>query len=90
LTAVNVKIANDVVWNALDDEIVILNLASGVYFSVGGVGRRFWELIAQGVSADAAIPELIAEFDVDIDRLKTDLDSLIDQLRSEGLVAPAE
>ncbi len=86
----NLKIANDVVWNALDDEIVILNLASGVYFSVGGVGRRFWELLAQGVSADAAIPELIAEFDVDADRLKTDLDSLIGQLRSEGLVALAE
>ena len=86
----NIKIASDVVWNTLDDEIVILNLASGVYFSVGGVGRRFWELLADGVSADAALPELIAEFDVDADRLKTDLDSLIGQLRNEGLVALAD
>ena len=86
----HVKIADDVVWNELDDEIVILNLASGVYFSVGGVGRRFWELIAPGAPVDAVVQELIAEFDVDLDRLKTDLDSLIDQLRSEGLVVLAE
>ena len=34
------KISENVVWRDLDGEIVILNLTSGVYFSVDGVGAR--------------------------------------------------
>jgi hypothetical protein len=88
--AVNIKITDDVTWAELGDEIVILNLASGIYFSIGGVGRRFWELIADGAPFDSAVKELTAEFDVETERLKRDLVSLVDQLRSEGLVALSE
>ena len=67
--------------------MVILNLESGIYFSLSGVGSRFWELIAEGVSREDAVQRLTAEYKVDASQLESDLDTLLRDLSTEGLVS---
>ena len=78
------------VWAALQDDIVLLNLDTGVYFSLDGVGRRFWELLSEGVAVDAMLQRLNDEYEVEAAVLRMDLDSLVRQLTAEGLIAGAE
>jgi len=81
------RIREDVLWNKVEGDVVILNLESGIYFSLGGVGCRFWELIAEGVSREDAVQRLTAEYKVDASQLESDLDALLRDLSTEGLVS---
>lgn len=85
-----VKISEHVVWRDRDGEIIIMNLASGVYFSVDGVGTRIWIMLSKGVATDEIIRELILEFDVEESQLRTDLDSMVRDLASQGLIEVSE
>jgi hypothetical protein len=81
------RIRQDVLWNKVEGDVVILNLGSGIYFSLSGVGSRFWELIAEGVSREDAVQRLTAEYKVDASQLESDLDALLRDLSTEGLVS---
>jgi hypothetical protein len=81
------RIRQDVLWNKVEGDVVILNLESGIYFSLSGVGCRFWELIAEGVSREDAVQRLTAEYKVDASQLESDLDALLRELSIEGLVS---
>ena len=81
------RICQNVLWNKVEGDVVILNLESGIYFSLSGVGSRFWELIAEGVSREDAVQRLTAEYKVDASRLESDLDALLRDLSTEGLVS---
>lgn len=80
-------IPDDVVWSDLGEEVVMLNLATGTYFSLNGIGHRIWNLIAQQTSADEVVMSLAEEFDADAAQISRDLDSLVRELEAEGLLA---
>jgi len=82
----NIKISDNVVWRDLDGEIVILNLTSGVYFSVDGVGTRIWILMSEQVATEEIVRQLIAEFDVEEAQLRSDMESLVKDLAGQGLI----
>ena len=85
-----IKISENVVWRDLEGEIVILNLTSGVYFSVDGVGTRIWILMSQQVAPEEMICTLVREFDVEEPQLRRDLESLVRDLISQGLIEVSE
>ena len=73
----------------LDDEAVIINLESGTYYTLTGVGAAVWELLSGGRSVDEATDHLVAQYDVQRTQLRSDLDRLVDDLLQEELLAPA-
>jgi hypothetical protein len=81
--------ADDVVFRNVDGETVILSIGSGLYFGLTPEGTRIWELLDQGLSVGAILEILIAEYDVGADEAKRDLDRLISELASRGLVTDA-
>jgi hypothetical protein len=81
------RICQDVLWNKVEGDVVILNLESGIYFSLSGVGSRFWELIAEGASRKEAVQRLTAEYKVEAPQLESDLEALLRDLSTEGLVS---
>jgi hypothetical protein len=78
--------APDVLVQELEGEAVFLNLKSGRYFGLDGVGTRFWQTLTTTASVQAAHEALLAEYDVDEETLKRDLQELLDQLVAHGLV----
>lgn len=81
-----VSIPDDVLFHDLDGEAVLLNLHSGTYFGLDPIGTRMWNLLAQHGNLAAAYKILLEEFDVDEERLQTDLLSLAEQLAEQGLL----
>lgn len=55
--------STSVVFRDLDGEGVMLDLHSGFYFGLNGVGTRTWALIAEGGSLRDVNAALGAEFD---------------------------
>jgi PqqD family protein of HPr-rel-A system len=79
-------IPDNVVYEVLDDEAVILNLESGVYFTLDPVATRIWSLIAERADRAAIRRAMLEEFDVDGAVLDADLDRVLSQLSDRGLI----
>ena len=66
---------------------VLLDLRSGKYFALNGVGSLLWEAIAAGASRGEALERLAERFpEVPTDRLGHDADALLAQLQAKGLL----
>jgi hypothetical protein len=81
-----IRIKKDVVFRDLEGEMVLLNLATGVYFGLDPVGTRIWGLIDGRRSAAAIVEALTAEYEVDPQTCETDLDRFLESLRDNELV----
>ena len=76
----------------LDRESVLLNLETEHYFGLDETGTRMWQLVTVSPNIDAAYEELLAEFDVEPELLRSNLTELLGQLVENGLlqVLPAD
>lgn len=81
-----IRIADQVVFRDVAGEAVLLNLATGTYFGLDTVGTRMWHLIADHGSTERVVETLLAEYEVEEERLRCDLDNLIRQLLEKGLM----
>jgi hypothetical protein len=70
----------------LDQEAVILNLASGNYYGLNPVGRAVWQLLQQPRPVKEIQQAIISEYDVEPGRGESDVLSLLEHMLSAGLV----
>ena len=74
-------------FQQLQEEAVLLNLDSGLYFGLDPIGTRIWNLLAEGQSLPQIVSTIMAEYEVDIEQCKADLLTLLGDLEAQGLVA---
>jgi coenzyme PQQ synthesis protein D (PqqD) len=70
----------------LDRESVLLNLETEQYFGLDETGTRMWQLVTGSPSIDVAYQELLAEFDVEPELLRSNLTELLSRLVESGLL----
>ena len=70
----------------LDRESVLLNLETERYFGLDETGTRMWQLAIDSPSLDAAYGQLLAEFDVEPELLRSNFLELLDRLVDNGLL----
>ena len=58
------KISPTVTWRKVNDETVILNLETSVYYTVNRTGALIWELLAKGRPAEKIAQALAAEYEL--------------------------
>lgn len=80
-----------VVSEAIDDEVIIIDLESGTYYTLGGSGPIAWEALEVG----AALGELVAYVaarcaDADEAKVALTIEEFLANVLEEGLVAPVE
>lgn len=81
-----VRTSSDAISSRLVEEVVILNLRSGVYHGLESVGSRVWELIARPAAVGSVRDALVEEYDVEPDRCERDLLALFKELKAHGLL----
>lgn len=77
-----------VIQETIEGESVIVNLASGNYFSVDKVGAEIWENIEKGKSVGEIVDHLFCQYNADPDNIENAVKQLIDELIREELVVP--
>jgi hypothetical protein len=70
----------------LDNEAVLLNLASERYFGLDETGARMWQLVTSSASVDVAYQELLAEYDVAPEVMRANFKELLNTLVENGLL----
>jgi hypothetical protein len=69
------------------DETVLLDLASGLYFGLDGVGQRIWRAVADGKKLSETVDIIVAEYDVDQNQATADVLQFAGTLLERGLLA---
>ncbi|MBV9947652.1 MAG: PqqD family protein [Myxococcales bacterium] len=69
-----------------DEELVVLDLAQGEYFALDALGARLWLGLEAGRSVEEIARDLVAEYEVGLERLIADLTTLSDELVARGLM----
>ena len=64
-------------------ETIVLDFASRSFFTLDEVGGRIWELIAEKGTLQEILG-VVAEFDVDPERARADLEQLLSEPGGEG------
>jgi hypothetical protein len=86
----NITLADHVMLATLDDEAVVLNTKSEQYYGLNKTALRMVQVLTESPSRHAACEALRQEFDVESETLTRDLDTLIEGLRSRGLLASSD
>jgi hypothetical protein len=77
-----------VIQETIDGEAVIVNLDSGNYYSLEGVGAEIWTLLEARASLEEIVKEMAAEYQVEPDTMWATVRDLVNELEHEDLVAP--
>jgi hypothetical protein len=71
----------------IDDEIVVMRLDTGEFYSLAGTAAAIWRLIDGTRDRAALVSSLAAEFDRGETDISDDVDEFINQLAELGLIA---
>jgi hypothetical protein len=77
---------DDVLFQEVGDEAVLLSLGREQYFGLDPVGTRIWKLLGEDTRLQTAFDQLRDLYDVEPSRLETDLLELVSRLATAGLV----
>jgi hypothetical protein len=88
--ATRYAIQRKVVHEAFDDEVIVVNLESGSYYSVSGSGASIWKLIDSGATLPAVVQAVGATYQGDQAEIERAVGLFVDELRLERLIAPVE
>ena len=75
-----------VVHETIDGEVIVIDLATGTYFSLQGGAADVWALIGAGLSSDEMATTLAAAYAASSEAINGTLDSFIAELEAESLV----
>ena len=89
-TIKTIKIQPDILFQEVKGETVLLNLENEKYFGLDETGTFFWKLLQANTDYQEVIDIMLAEYEVDNEQLKTDLDNLVKEMVEAGLVEVSE
>lgn len=85
-SSAGVSIPADVLVNVIDGQAVLLNLKTERYFGLDEVGTEMWRVLTSSDSIEGACATLLAEYEVEPERLRADVFELAQKLIENGLL----
>jgi hypothetical protein len=75
-----------IVQSKIGEEVVMLDMDSGFYFGLNSVASVIWGFLANEISFEALIDQLMVQFEVDRSLCETDSKELLDQLLEKNII----
>jgi len=85
-SSARVSVPTDVLVNVIDGQAVLLNLKTERYFGLDEVGTEMWRILTSSDSIESACTTLLAEYEVEPERLRADVLDLAQKLVENGLL----
>lgn len=82
----SVEIGDSVIYQTLQDEIVLLNMASQQYYGLDSVGADVWKMLLELRNPGDVVCRLQESYEVDAETARNDLRALIGNLVEAGLL----
>lgn len=78
--------ADDLTWQELDGEIVVLDLRSSKYYVINGSGTRLWERLAANASTEDLALELETTYALPPATAREHVSDFVSDLERKGLL----
>lgn len=85
-----IRIPENVLFNEVAGEAVLLNLETGRYYALNEVGARLWRLLVEHGRLEPVLERMLTEYEVTPDRLAADVDAVLKDLLANGLLVRSE
>jgi hypothetical protein len=85
-----VEIAEDTIYQPLEDEVVLLNMKDQRYFGLNDIGSDMWKLLIEHKDVEPVVNLLCADYEVEEATVRSDLETLMRQLIAAGLLKASE
>jgi hypothetical protein len=79
-----------IVHEAIDGEVVIINLENGNYYSLDGVGARIWDSIGGGASVGEIVRMLDVHYPTDGAQMQRTVEQFLTELKQDDLIVADE
>lgn len=79
-----------VIFETMDNEVIIINLDVGYYYSLHGLGANIWTLIDQHVPLEKINSAIATHFQQSLEDVASCIKPFFDKLLKENLIAPQE
>lgn len=73
-------------FSLIDDEVVMLSLKTGKYYTLNSVGSRIWQLLEKQTTIKDIIKQLVQEYEIEKNKCIYDTISIIEDLVNRSLV----
>jgi len=81
------KIPDNVFFQEVNGEAVLLSLQGGFYYGLDEVGTTIWQLIGEEqLDPDQVVERLTEIYEVEAEQARNDLGEFLDDLRESGLI----
>ena len=77
---------DDLTWQELDGEIVVLDLRGSAYFQLNGSGTHLWRRLVDGCERHDLEVSIVEHYDVDREQAAADVDAFLADLRAHRLL----
>jgi hypothetical protein len=81
-----VRVPDDVIWQVVEEQVVLLSLPESRYYRLDPVGSRMWQVLDEHGDTAQAFRVLHDEYEVDEERLREDLRAFVARLADAGLL----
>lgn len=78
-----------VIWEQIEQEIIVINLENGFYYDISGVSAPIWQMINH-FGYQEIILKLAAHYDLQADEIKSDVNFFLKTLEEEKLIVLAD
>ena len=76
----------EIVAAGADQDLVMVSIASGLYYGVSDVAREIWEAIEHPKRISNLVDDLVKSYDVDRSKCEGETLSFLEELRNERLL----
>lgn len=80
----------DVVHENIDGEVVIVNLATGTYYSTSESGLDIWNGLDRGLSVSQIVEAMSRVYAGDPEHIRKGVEMMVEHLTEKGLIVPLE
>jgi len=81
-----VEIGDSVIFQSLQDEVVILNMANHQYYGLDNIGADMWKMLLDHRDVGAVADRMTAKYNVERETVMDDLNALVRKLLDSGLL----
>jgi hypothetical protein len=78
--------AKQILSSDIGDEMVMMDINRGKYFSMKGPSGRVWELIEKEVTVQAIFDVLLEEYDVEAEQCQQELFALLSDMHDADMI----
>ena len=79
-----------VIGEAIDGEVMVINLVSGIYYNLTGTAAAAWPLLAASLPSRKIVDTLSDACGVEADALARDFAAFVDTLATEAIIRTAD